>query len=118
MSFECFWSWFVIFIESTAVHKSVKRRLGELVTACDAQTSARLAHQLPHGMQEVDVVARQVMDPLERGQGWPLQAVVANQAAHNRPVFLLHVTGVILEIGPRAGECDALVGAIVQQGAD
>ena len=39
---------------------------GDVVAARDTRTGARLAHQLPNGMQEIDVVTRQVEDALER----------------------------------------------------
>src|SRR4051794_12324526 len=57
------------------------------------------------------------MDALERWESRRLQAVVAHQTAHHGPVFLLDVTGVVLQIRPRAREGDAMIGAVVQQHA-
>ena len=78
--------------EDSAVEQSVKWCLGDVVAASDVWTTSGLAHQLPHRMEEVDVVAGQVVDPFERGQGWPLQSVVANQTADHGPVFLLNLS--------------------------
>ena len=77
--------------EGSAVQQSVKGCLGDVVAPGDARTTACLTHELANGMQEVDVVAGQVVDPLERGQRWPLQSVVANQTAHNRPILLFNL---------------------------
>ena len=40
-------------------------------------------------MQEVHIVAGQLVDPLEGGQRWRFEALVADQATHHRPVLLL-----------------------------
>jgi hypothetical protein len=53
-------------------------------------------------MQEVDVLTREIVNPLERWQRWRFQSVIADQAAHHGPILLLDVTPVVVEVGPRA----------------
>jgi len=48
----------------------VKGVVARSITAGHARPTASFAHQFPNGMQKVDVVAGQVVDPLERGQCW------------------------------------------------
>ena len=58
--------------EHSAVQQSVIGRLSNVMAAHDARTVSRLADQLPNGMEEVDVVPRQIVNALERRQGWHL----------------------------------------------
>ena len=66
-------------------------------------------------MQEVDVVASELVYAFPCCQGWCFQALVADQSPDDRPILLLDVAAVVLAIGPTAGEGDVLVGAEVQQ---
>jgi hypothetical protein len=103
--------------QDAAIHEALERRVREVITTCDVRTTASLAHQVPDWVQEIaDVLRRHIMDALERRQSWPRESVVADQAAHDCPVPLFDRTGGILQIGPRAGEANAVIGAVVQQG--
>jgi hypothetical protein len=43
------------------------------VAAGNSRTASGLAHQFSNRLEKVDVVAGQVVDPLEGGECWPLQ---------------------------------------------
>jgi hypothetical protein len=63
--------------QHSAVELSVKGRLSDGVAARDTRTSGRLADQYANEMQKVDVVACEVMNPLEGCQGWRSRAVAS-----------------------------------------
>jgi hypothetical protein len=66
----------------------VKRREASIIAAPDPSAVARLADQLAHRVQEVDVVAGEIMDVLERREGWQFQPVIADQPTNNGPILL------------------------------
>jgi hypothetical protein len=93
----------------------VKRRSGSIIAAPDPGTIASLTHELAHRVQEVDVVAGEIVDPLESWQGRQFQSIVADQPSDNRPILLFDVAGVVLRVGSAARESDALVGAVANE---
>src|SRR2546421_10169772 len=66
--------------------------LGRVVAPGDACTAADLLGESADRMQEVHVVAREVVHPLKCSQGWRFQALVAHQTPNDSPVFLLDET--------------------------
>jgi hypothetical protein len=64
-------------------------RLGRIIAAPDPGTVPRLADQLTHRVQEVDVVAGEIVDVLECREGWQFQSVIADQPPDHRPILLL-----------------------------
>jgi hypothetical protein len=69
----------------------VKRRASCIIAAADPGTVAGLADELAHRVQEVDVVAGEIVDAPERGEGRQLQSVVADQPSDDRPILLFDV---------------------------
>jgi hypothetical protein len=75
--------------QDTAVQQPTIRRLGRIIASGDARTAADLLGEFAYRMQEVHVVASQLVDALQGGQSGRFQALVANQASHDSPVLLL-----------------------------
>ena len=100
-----------------AVQKPVERCLGGIIAPSDARAVACLAHQFAHRVQEVDVVAGEIVDAPECGERRQFQSVVADQPSDHSPVLLFDVAGVILGVGSPPREGDALLGAVANQQA-
>jgi hypothetical protein len=75
--------------QDAAGQQSPIRRLGRVVASGDARAAADLFGELAHRVQEVHIVARQLVDPPQRSQRGRFQALIANQAAYDCPVLLL-----------------------------
>jgi len=75
--------------QNTAGQQTPIGRLSHVVAPCYPRTTAHLFGQFAHRMQEVHIVARQLVDSLEGSQSWRFEALIANQAAHHCPVLLL-----------------------------
>ena len=91
------------------------RRLGRVIPPPHSRAVSGLLDELENRLQKVHIVLR---ERIHRVQGWQrvlFQAVVADQAAHHRPVFLLDVATVVLAIRPGTGEGDGLFFAVVDQ---
>ena len=93
----------------------MKRREGSVIAAPDPGTVARLADQLAHRVQEVDVVAGEIMDVLQRREGRHFQPVIADEPTDDGPILLFNMARVVLGIRPTPREGDALVGAVANQ---
>src|SRR5437016_12063677 len=75
--------------QHTAGQQTTIGRLSHVVTPCYPRTTAHLFGQFAHRVQEVHVVAGQLVDPLESGQRGRFEALVADQATYDCPVLLL-----------------------------
>ena len=75
--------------QNTAGQQTPIGRLSHVVAPCYPRATAHLFGQFAHRVQEVHIVAGQLVDPLEGGQCWRFEALVADQAPHHRPVLLL-----------------------------
>ena len=86
-----------------------------IIAAPDSGTVAGLAHEFTHRVQEIDVVAGEIVDPFQCWKGRQFQSIVANQTADDRPILLFNVAGVVLRVRSAAREGDALFGAITNE---
>jgi hypothetical protein len=75
--------------QDTAVQQSSVWCLGRVIASGDARAAADLLGEFAHRVQEVHIVASQLVDSLQGGQSGRFKALVANQASHDRPVLLL-----------------------------
>ncbi len=75
-----------------------------------------LADELQTGLEEVGVQAQALVDGIKGGdRRRGFVPVVADEAADDRPVFLLDVGLVVLAIRTAAGEGDVLLAAVAQE---
>lgn len=85
-----------------------------MIALVHARTVAMLLGQLERGLEEVHEQARRRVKFGQRnGRLQPLEATIADQAAHNRSVLLLHPCLVVLPIGSAARERDIAGGAVI-----
>jgi hypothetical protein len=90
--------------------------LGPIVDAPHAGAVAVFAHELLHGLEEVDLQTGEPIDAPELGiGGLGGEAVIADEVPDDGPVFLLGVGAVVFLPGPTAGEGDAALPAVVVQ---
>jgi hypothetical protein len=89
--------------------------LGRIVAAGDTCTKTDLLRQPAYRMQEVHIVASEVVHTLQRRHGRGFQSLVPHQASHHSPVLLLHVAAVVLAIRPSTSERDVFFGAIAYE---
>ena len=69
-----------------------------------------LGSQFENGLEEIEVKTQVSIDTLQEIiLGGGLEAVIANEMAYHRPVFLFNVSLIVLVIGSRTGESDLLV---------
>ena len=101
--------------QDSAGHQASIGCLGRVIAACDAGSAADLLGEFADRVEEIDVVASEVVHTLQCGQGWRLQALVAHQTPNDRPVLLFDEAAVIFAIGTSAREGDVLIGAVVQE---
>src|SRR3990172_1959501 len=74
---------------------------------------AGLGHQLHYRLEEINIEAKEGIEPVQHLQGSRGGvAVIAHQPAHYGPVLLLHMTAVVLLVGAGAGEGNPLPLAI------
>ena len=66
-------------------------RLSHVVAPRYPSTTAHLFGEFAHRVEEVHIVSSQLVDSLEGRQSWRFQTLIANQAAHHRPVLLLNL---------------------------
>lgn len=96
--------------------EALVRRLSAVVDPVDAGAGAVLGHELLHGLEEVDVQAREPIDAGELGIGrLGGEAIIADEVPHDRAVLLLDVGAVVLLPGATAGEGDPARVAVVVQ---
>ena len=74
--------------QDSADHQASIGCLGRVIAAGDARSAADLLGESADRVEEIDVVASQVVHTLQCGQGWRLQALVAHQTPNDRPVLL------------------------------
>ena len=98
--------------QDSAGHEASIWCLGRVIAACDAGSAAHLLGESADRMEEIHIVASEVVHALQCREGWRLQALVAHQTPNDSPVFLLNEAAVILAIGTSTSEGDVLVGAV------
>src|SRR5688500_16543648 len=74
--------------QNTAGQQATVGRLSRVVAPCYPSTAAYLFGQLAHRVQEVDVVAAQLVDSLEGGQRWCFEARNSLPLSESRPRIL------------------------------
>jgi len=73
-----------------------------------------LLYQLHHWLEEVDVETSEIINAIESFHGSSrVISVIANKSPYHRPVFLLHMTAIVLLIGAGASEDNPLPSAII-----
>jgi len=86
--------------------------LGAIVAFRDPGAVADLGGQLAEGLEEVPVEAQDTVEGVEVREGRAGRvAIVANEAAYDRPVLLLGVGLIVLAPGAAAGEVDVFAAA-------
>jgi hypothetical protein len=75
--------------QDTAGQQTTIRRLSHIVAPRYPRTVTHLLGEFAHRVKKVHIVSSQLVDSLEGRQSWRLQALVANQTAHHRPILLL-----------------------------
>ena len=75
--------------QNAAGQQATVGRLSRVIAPRYPSTTAHLFSKFAHRVQEVHIVAGQLVDPLEGGQRWRFEALVADQATHHCPVLLL-----------------------------
>ena len=87
-----------------------------IVDAVHAGAPPSLRHELLHGLEEVDVQAREVVHATElRIGGLGGEAIIADELAHDGAVLLLDVGAVVLLPGAAAGEGDAVTATPIEE---
>lgn len=100
------------------VQQALAGRLGLVVALGDADARPDFLLELHGGQEEVVVVAQHGVKLVEHGAGFgSLEAGIAREAAHDAPVLLLDIAGVILVGGAAAGHGDVLLLAVAEQSA-
>lgn len=72
--------------------------LGRVIAAGDACAAANLLGQSANGMQEIDVVASEIVYAFKRSQRWRFRALVADQTPNDGPILLLDDAAIVLAI--------------------
>src|SRR6266851_7380190 len=63
--------------QNTAGQQTPIGRLSHVVAPCYPRATAHLFSKFAHRVEEIHIVARQLVDPLEGGQSWRLEALIA-----------------------------------------
>src|SRR5712692_1195211 len=89
-------------------------RLSPVVDAVHVGAVALFAHELLHGLEEIDVQAGEAIDAGELGiGGLGGEAIIADELADDGAVLLFDMGAVVLLPGAAAGEGDAALPAVV-----
>src|SRR5713101_7460664 len=89
-------------------------RLRPVIDTVHAGAVAVLAHELLHGLEEIDVKAGEAIDAGELGiGGFGGEAIIADERADDGAVLLFDMGAVVLLPGATAGEGDAALAAVV-----
>src|SRR6266851_6552141 len=90
--------------------------LRPVIDAVHVGAVAVLAHELLHGLEEVDVQAGEAIDAGELGiGGFGGEAIIADELADDGAVLLFDMGAVVLLPGATAGEGDAALAAVIVQ---